>query len=233
MAQNKEKLIIIRGKFRDSDPDFSTQDSEDTFEVCFNPPEYTISKRTNYAEAAIPGLDSPILQFNRGGARMLSIELLLDTYTYEDGRDVRTTYLEKLQSFLLVDGELHAPPPCKVIWGSLEFVGLLQDMSQRCVMFLDDGTPVRARVTLSFKEYTPISVQLSAAPRSSPDRRKIHVLKGGETLWQLAYEAYGDPRHWKTIAEKNNIDNPRALIPGTRVVIPALEPKTGMFSNAN
>ena len=151
MAENRDKLIIIRGKFRDTHVEFPSHDSSSTFKVCFNPPEYTISKRTSYAEAAVPGLDSPILQFNRGEARTLSLELLLDTYTYDNGTDVRTKYVEQLQKFLLVDSELHAPPPCKVVWGSLEFVGLLEDLKKRYVMFLDDGTPVRARVTLSIR----------------------------------------------------------------------------------
>lgn len=231
MPENKDKLIIVRGKFQGSRVEFSTQDSSAIFKVCFNPSEYTLRKRTNYAEAAIPGLDSPIIQFNRGEARTLSIELLLDTYAYADGTDVRTAYLQKLQSFLLVDGELHAPPPCKVVWGSLEFVGLLEDLTKRYVLFQDDGTPVRARVTLCFKEYIPVAAQLSATPRASPDRLKVHTLKRGESLWQLAYEAYGDPRYWKVIAEKNNIDTPRRLTPGNVIVIPPLERKTGAFAN--
>jgi hypothetical protein len=223
MAAKKDKLIIIRGKFQGSQVEFSSGESSAVFKVCFNPSEYTVSKRANYVEAAVPGLDSPIIQFNRGEARTLSIELLLDTVTYEDGGDVRMLYVQKLQSFLLVDGELHAPPPCKVVWGSLEFVGLLQDLTKRYVMFQDDGTPVRARVTLNFKEYVPVDLQLSATPRASPDRRKAHTLKRGETLWQLAHEAYGDPRYWKVIAEKNNIDTPRKLTPGRAIVIPPLE----------
>ncbi len=231
MPENKDKLIIIRGIFQGSAVQFPSHDSSATFKVCFNPSEYTISKRTSYAEAAIPGLDSPVLQFNRGEARTLSIELLLDTYTYDNGRDVRSAYLEKLQSFMMVDGELHAPPPCKVVWGSLEFVGLLEDLSKRYVMFQDDGTPVRARVTLSFKEYIPVSVQLATTHRASPDRRKVHTLKRGETLWQLAYEAYGEPRYWRVIAKENNIDTPRKLTPGMGLVIPPLERKAGMFAN--
>ena len=231
MTEKKDKLIIIKGKFQGSEVEFPS--SSDTFKVCFNPSEYTVSKRASYAEAAIPGLDSPIIQFNRGEARTLSIELLLDTYTYDDGGDVRTAYLQKLQSFLLVDPELHAPPPCKVVWGSLEFVGLLENLTKRYVMFQDDGTPVRARVSISFKEYISVSVQLSTTPRASPDRRKVHTLKSGETLWQLAYEAYGDPRYWKAIAQENNIDTPRKLTPGRGIVIPSLERKAGAFSDVD
>ncbi|MBL9135545.1 MAG: LysM peptidoglycan-binding domain-containing protein [Verrucomicrobiales bacterium] len=232
MPENADKLVIIRGKFRGANVEFPAPGGGSAFTVCFNPTEYTVAKRTSYAEAAIPGLDSPMLQFSRGEARTLSVELMLDTCTYDEGKDVRTEYVKPLESFLLVDGELHAPPPCKLVWGSLEFIGLPESLSTRFVLFQDDGTPVRARATLSFKEYIPISVQLANTPRSSPDRRKTHQLKRGETLWHLANEAYGDPALWRVIAEANEIDKPRAILPGTTLVIPALEPKPGVFAYA-
>jgi hypothetical protein len=224
MPENRDKLIIIRGKFRGSEVEFPANDGSATFKVCFNPSEYTISKKTRFAEAGIPGLDAPVLQFSRGEARTLSLELLLDTYTYGSGEDVRSEYTAKLQSFLMVDGELHAPPPCKVVWGSLEFVGVLEDMRKRYVLFQDDGTPVRVRVTLSFKEYISVSEQLAATQRASPDRRKLHRLKAGESLWQLAYEAYGDPRQWRLLAEHNDLEDARELPPGRQIEIPILNP---------
>lgn len=224
MAENRDKLIIIRGKFRGAEVEFPANDGEGTFKVCFNPTEYSLSKKTHFAEAGIPGLDSPILQFSRGEARTLSLELLLDTVTYGQGGDVRTEYTAKLQKFLMVDGELHAPPPCKVVWGSLEFVGVLEEMRKRYVLFQDDGTPVRVRVTLSFKEYISVKKQLNDTRRSSPDRRKLHVMKAGESLSQLAYEAYGDPRHWRVIADCNEIDNPREIAAGRPIEIPILTP---------
>lgn len=225
MAQNK--LYIIKGKFQGSDVQFS---DNDRLVFCFNPTEYTVAKKTAYAEAAVPGLDAPIIQFNKGDARTLSIELLLDTYTYDNGKDVRTEYVDKLESFLKVEGSLHAPPPCKVVWGSLVFIGLLENLSTRYVMFQDDGIPVRARATVSFKEYIPVALQVSMTPRSSPDRRKMHQVKRGEALWQLAYFVYGDASQWKEIAEANNVDNPRDVAPGTQLVIPPLEPSTGLFA---
>jgi nucleoid-associated protein YgaU len=48
------------------------------------------------------------------------------------------------------------------------------------------------------------------------------VLREGETLAHIAYEAYGDPRMWRTIALANNIDRPRFIEPGTPLWIPAM-----------
>lgn len=223
MNDKGNKLFIIRGKADGKNVKFDPKDKQTVLDVCFNPTEYSIDKTNVFSMAAIPGLESPIIQYSRGNARTLSIELLLDTYTYNGKKDVHKQYISKLETFLSIDGEIHAPPPCKIVWGLLEFVGVLQDMRKRYVLFLDDGTPVRARVTLTWKEYVPVDIQIKTTPRSSPDRRKIHTLKEGDSLWFIAYRAYGEPRYWKVLAEANNIDDPRRLEPGKQIVIPPLK----------
>jgi len=224
----EKKLIIIRGRLVGDQAIFNPNDPTSVLVVAFNPNEFSVEKTSQFSSASIPGLDSPILQFSRGDAQSLSLELLLDTYaTQTTERDVRKAYIAKLQALVLVDGHLHAPPPCKIVWGSFEFVGVVESLGKRYIMFLDDGTPVRARVTLRLKEYLPVSVQLRSQPRSSPDRRRVHIVADGEQLWQIAYGAYGDPRYWKLLAEANDLDNPRRLEAGREIVIPALESERG------
>ena len=222
MNEQKNKLLIIRGKLRGPVVMFDPGDASAVLRVYFNPTEYSLDKRTGYAEGAIPGLDSPIIQFTSGQARTLSLELLLDTYTYANKEDVREKYVTRLERLSVVDGELHAPPPCKVVWGSMEFVGVLEDLRKRYVFFLDDGTPVRARVNLTFKEYIPVELQVIRTPRSSPDRRKTRLVHEGDTLWAIAYDNYGSPAYWKVLAEANDIDDPREIKPGDEIVLPPL-----------
>ncbi len=224
MATSDKKLIIIRGRGPGKEAVFEQKNS---ITVCFNPTEYSIEKTNAYAEAAIPGLDSPILQYTHGNTRTLSLELLIDTITYDDGSDVRDKYISKFDKMLAVDGELHAPPPCKIVWGSLQFIGVLESLSKRYVLFKDDGTPVRARLTTKWKEFVPVEGQLRSAPRSSPDKRRIHTLQEGDALWLLAARAYGDPRHWKVLADANGLDDPLQLPPGRELVIPPLPPREG------
>lgn len=221
MAERKT-LIIMRGKLEGKKARF---EDNAVINICFNPNEYSLDKSNTYAEAAIPGLNSPIIQFTSGKAKALSLELLLDTYTYDNGEDIRKKYIEKLEKLIEIDGEFHAPPPCKVIWGSLEFVGVLESMKKKYVLFLDDGIPVRAHVTLAFKEYIPVEIQIKQSPRSSPDRLKGYVIKEGDSLWQLAYREYGDPGYWRIIAEANGIDNPLSLEPAQQIFLPPLERK--------
>ena len=205
LPHGDKKLEIFIGTLHGNKAQFLPSNS---IKVAFNPTEYTIEKGASYAEATIPGLDSPLLQFSNGNARTLTLELLLDTYTYGKREDIRKTYIEKFEKLVMVDGDIHAPPPCKIVWGTMEFIGMTESLSKQYVMFLDDGTPVRARVNLKFKEYIPVDLQLKKTRRASPDKRKFHMVREGESLWQLAYQMYGDPTLWRIVADANHIDNP-------------------------
>ena len=61
-----------------------------------------------------------------------------------------------------------------------------------------------------------------SSPWESPDRTKYKVLDESSSLWQLAYEEYGDADEWKTIARFNGIRNPLDIRPGMTVVLPPI-----------
>src|ERR1700679_3632174 len=120
------------------------------FPVMFNPEEYTLNKDNNFASQSIPGLSGPILQFVAGNLRTLEMELFFDTY--EAQTDVRSQ-TDNIVNLLNINSSLHAPPVLRIGWASLQFRGVLARVSQKFVLFLPDGTPVRAKLTVSFSEY--------------------------------------------------------------------------------
>jgi nucleoid-associated protein YgaU len=183
--------------------------------VLFNPTEYRLSKANQFAEVAIPGLEAPPIQFVRGGARTLSMQLFFDTY--EQGEDVRD-YTDQVIELLEIDPELHAPPICLFSWGNLVFVGVLERADQRFSLFLSDGTPVRATLDVSFKEY----FDGEPGDRFSADYAKVYVVHRGDTLSGIAARKYGDPALWRPIAEENDLDDPLEIEPGQVLVIPAI-----------
>ncbi|MUV56004.1 LysM domain-containing protein [Halogeometricum rufum] len=190
--------------------------------VRFNPTEYNLDKSISYADQSLPGFTSPVTQFTSGEAETLSMELFFDAYE-EDERDVRT-YTDRVRGLLEVDGDLHAPPICRFVWGGLDFKSVLQSANTRFTMFLPTGVPVRARMDVTFKEYRPPGEQAEQVRRSSADKTKLRRVTEEETLWLLADAEYGDPTRWRPIAEANDIDNPRRLRPGDRLVVPRVEP---------
>jgi len=187
--------------------------------VLFNPTDYGISYGANYAAMNVPGLQSPIQQFIRGESSVLSLELFLDQT--RTGQNVEGA-LTQLRRFVTIDGTLHHPPVCRFDWGEQHFTGIVTSLRERYSLFDESGKVLRARVSLTLKQYRSAEVQLRELKRSSPDRTHRRVLRAGETLSHIAAEVYGEPRLWRPIAEANDIDRPGAVTPGTALVIPAL-----------
>jgi hypothetical protein len=142
-----------------------------------------------------------------------------------DGSDARQPVkdaLTALRQFICIDGELHTPPVCLFEWGDVRFQGVATSLKEKFSLFDSDGNVVRATVTLSLKSYEAVEVQIRDMKRSSPDRTRVRTVRDGETLAQIANEAYGDPRLWRVIAMQNDIDRPRFLTTGQTLRIPAV-----------
>jgi hypothetical protein len=190
-----------------------------SIDVMFNPTDYGIDRGAYYAELVVPGLNTPILQFVRGEAQTLSLVLFLD------GSDLRqpvSSALTALRQFVTINGELHSPPVCLFQWGDQSFQGVVTSLKEKFSLFDQDGNVIRATITLSLKSYVPADVQIRAIKASSPDRTRVRAVRDGETLAQLANEAYGNPKLWRPIADANGIDQPRLLQTGQTLQIPAL-----------
>ena len=206
--------------------------------VMFNPEEYTLSKDVNYAQTSIVGLSSPIIQFVNGNLRTLEMELFLDTHEQNTegsrtlnraGEDVRRL-TRKITDLLKIDSTTHAPPIVLFTWASLSFTGVLARASQRFVMFLPDGTPVRAHLQVTFNEFRNVDFEAKEIKRETADYSKAYVATRGETLSSIAGRVYGNPTLWRPIALHNGVDSPRELAVGRRLLIPQLpyrDPETG------
>jgi nucleoid-associated protein YgaU len=187
--------------------------------LMFNPTEYQLQKSNNFAEIAIPGLETPPLQYVRGSAKKLTTELLLDTSdTLEDVRK-RT---DPLQRLMKVNGELHAPPIVRLVWDGEVFLGVVESLTINFVLFMPTGVPLRAKIGLALIEYRTVEEQIAETPRHSPDVEKSHVVRRGDSLASVANLAYNDPTQWRAIAANNGIQDPRRLAPGLTLQIPRL-----------
>lgn len=205
----------------------TVEHSKAFIEVMFNPEEYSLNRDNNFASQAIPGLSSPLLQFAHGNLRTLDMELLFDTY--ERRSDVRLE-TERLIHLMEIDPALHAPPVLIVAWASLQFRCVLTKANQKFLLFLDDGRPVRARITASFTEFIDAEHEALQVKRETADFTKRHTVLQGETIAGIASLYYSDPTLWRPIAVFNQIDNPRDLRAGQPLTIPSLpytDPATG------
>lgn len=202
----------------------------------FNPNEFSVEKSNQYAEVNIPGLPSPILQYIRGNARTVTMDLLFDTY--EEGKDVRMhtdqitgwdsgSMYSKLpnekKGLMDIDSDFHAPPVCIFGWGDFTFQCIIERVSKKFTMFSPEGIPIRSTLNVTLKEYRDLEVQVKEIDLQSADLTKRWVVKQGDSLWSIAAKKYGNPGDWRMIAKSNSIKNPRIIHPGQELVIPLKE----------
>jgi nucleoid-associated protein YgaU len=206
--------------------------------VLFNPNEYTFERSNSYKMTPVPGLGSPIAQFVNGECDQLNMELFLDDYTDPRGPtslrqkedDPVGKRLKAISQLLEIDRELHAPPPVRFNWGPMEFTAVIDKLTRKVTKFHPDGTPARATLTMSFKEYATLKQQVTDPRRESADKTKRRVIVGGDSLWALAAKEYDDPTQWVRIAEANDLDDPREIAAGDWITVPPIENPDGTGS---
>ncbi len=202
----------------------------DSFDVQFNPEQYTLDRKNTFAQITVHGLSSPLLQFSHGDLKTLQMELFFDTR--EDhpvgsipGKGANSDVRKVVDPFLKlmdIDPDLHAPPILLFIWGSLTFRCVLASASQQYVMFHRSGYPLRAKVNVTLQEFTNGELEARQVGRRTADYTKSRQVNEGDTLPGIAQAEYGDAALWRPIALRNELDDPRVLTVGRRLVIPRL-----------
>jgi len=186
----------------------------------FNPTEYQLQKGNNFAEIPIPGLETPPIQFVRGASEKLSVDVLVDTS--DTLADVRKAYVNALRELMNLNRELHAPPIVRFTWDTEVFRGVLESLNVTYTLFMPDGIPLRAKLSITMKEYRPVDIQIRENPTASPDFNKTWAVQRGDTLSGIAFAVYHDASVWREIASYNQIQDPRSLSPGQTLQLPSL-----------
>ncbi len=193
----------------------------------FNPTEYTFSKQNTWVQGHTSGTDMPALEFSSGLPATLQMQLLFDTYT--ERKDVREAYTDAIWELMSVDPSLKdsktqrsRPPMVRFQWGkSWSFDAVITSINQRFTLFLDDGTPVRATLDVSFQQVKDSRQLRPQNPTSGGEGgERVWTVGAGDTLPWIAFKMYGNSARWRPIAEANQLTNVRRLTPGKVLVIP-------------
>jgi hypothetical protein len=208
----------------------------------FNPPEVQLTLKNNWTVPDSPkNMQGRNLEYAGGEPRSVTLELLFDTYelnnpreslgaspanTPRDVREVTDKLVAIMQPSVGVGNHKH-PAAVEVEWGHLKkgklnFTAHIVSLTQKFILFMPDGMPVRAIVTLVLLEYI-----VEANPRQNPTsgglgNERTRMVKPGERLDLIAHEEYGDSTLWRVIADANGLLSIRDLTVGQRLAIPPL-----------
>jgi nucleoid-associated protein YgaU len=203
--------------------------SSGELECQFNPAELTIKKSVTWSGEVSPNFNAPYLQFGGGESATYNLSLFFDAYSEKEPTDVRE-FTNKLLTLTLRGGgramfllPFADPPLVTFIWGKITlFKAVVESVQISYTLFAQDGTPIRAKADVAFKQNELIGDDIIPAqnPTSRTDSRKTRIAHSRQRLDQIAYEEYGDSRYWRLLAEANQMDDPFQLADGQILVIP-------------
>jgi len=195
----------------------------------FNPKEYTISRSNSWSVPPAKGNNLGEYEFGGGDPSKMTLQLLFDTF--ETGDDVRKVYTDKVWKLMSVNDALidaqsgkGRPPRVQFQWGkAFGFEAVITSITQKFILFKEDGVPVRATLDVSFQQ---IKDELFYPPQNPTSGGmgggRQFTVREGDTLTGIAYDEYGDSSRWRAIADANRLTSVRRLRPGTVLEIPSL-----------
>lgn len=200
----------------------------------FNPEKLSLNKTAKFKEQPRPTSQQadqkapPPPQYVGSTNRTLSFAVLLDEWDAPPGmgRDV-ATMVTALQALMdpptdKPQSEVPLPPKMSFHWGSFVFTGYITKADAVFTLFRQDGSPARAEVSVVMTEQ--IDTPGAQNPTSGgPAGRRSRMLIEGDSLQLLSYREYGKSGYWRAVAEVNGIDDPLAVRPGTRLLMPSRE----------
>jgi hypothetical protein len=199
--------------------------------VMFNPSDYTIDKKNKYKVKGISNFNYNLEFDSELQPRTLSLSALWFD-TSETGEDVRR-YTDILMNYVEVGAGpgisfeksaalLQQPPYVAFEWGTFRFLAVITSVALDFILFDREGTPLRAKATVSFKEFQHRKMYARQNPSSGggPDSQLWQVSLG-DRLDTIAADVYGDATKWRLIADYNGLLDPLALQPGQTLAIPS------------
>jgi hypothetical protein len=208
---------------------FNADTSTRVVDCQFNPSELTISKSNQWQSSHSSTTPLPDMTFQGEGPSSFTLNLTFDSYEQrQDVRHLTDAVLSLMSASVEERGPQNnvskRPPHVMFTWGNFStFPAVIEKIDQKFTLFLDDGRPARATLTVSLKE---VPKKRTKEQGQNPTSRaagasRVHVVQLGDTIDLIAADALGDPGAWRTIAEANDLDDPRRLNPGRALLIPS------------
>lgn len=224
MTLSKLTIAKITNKSAPGNYQVSTQPTE-KFECQFNPETFSISKRVGWDSTKVTGRNMADPTFTGGRAQTMSLKLTFDST--DTGAAVIDKY-KVLYKLAQVDAaaadtatQVAEPPWVMVQWGLfISFPAVITALDEEYTFFKEDGTPLRANVTLGLQQVADADVRVPQNPTTRTEPRRTWVVQQGERLDWIASMEYGDASRWRLIAEANAIDDPFSLQPGQVLILP-------------
>jgi hypothetical protein len=226
MSGSLERMVVTAF----SDANYSSQTGK-PFTVWINPASYTHEYTISYADRQAPGSSGPSPEFDRVGQESISFDLIFDATGVIPppipGMPLPTDgvagLIDQFKTLVAtMNGAIHRPNYVKLSWAQLQYQCVLSKMNVTYTLFKPNGTPLRAKMSLTFLSFASEKQLAEQANLGSPDLTHMVTVVAGDTLPALCHRIYGSSGYYLKIAHFNGLLGFRQLKPGMQLLFPPL-----------
>lgn len=204
----------------------SRQEVGSAIPVQFNPETLKVSYSNQSSGGDQRG--GSAIQYVGQGTTKLSFELWFDVTAPQpdqnsenDVRKLTKKVVDLIQPQESGMRDKFIPPAVRFLWGTFLFEGIIDSINESLEFFSEDGKPLRASLQISL---TQQKIQFLFGNQQSPGlgsqttagSRSLEQARSGDTVQSVAARS-GQQNNWQSIANANDIDNPRQIPLGAAI----------------
>jgi hypothetical protein len=204
---------------------FSKAFSGHPYMTMINPESIKWKRNIEYNQQQSAGSSSASQKYKSTPGDELSFDIVIDCTGVVDAKRVDMAKeigdLEKI--IFEYNGKIHRPNYVKIQWGkNTTFKSVLKSMDTSYTLFKPDGSPLRAKVALSFGQcIAPSEVEKKDKTESLDMSHMVDVVQG-DTLPKLCDRICNDDSYYIQVAEYNKLHKFRHLVGGNKLVFPPI-----------
>lgn len=216
------ELLKITGY---TDEEFQSAIPGEPYTVMMNPESIKWQRNIEYNEQQTPVTSSPSQKYKSTPSDKLNFDIVIDCTGVVDSK--RTNMAKEISSLEKIiftyNGKIHRPNYVKIQWGkNITFKSVLKSFDTSYTLFKPDGSPLRAKISLSFGQYiSPKSVK-KKDKLQSPDVSHVVTVVEGDNLPQLCRKVWNNESYYVQVAKFNNLNKFRHLSSGGKLIFPPI-----------
>lgn len=208
-----------------TDEEFQIPFAGDPYLVMINPESIKWNRSVEYNEAQAQDSSSASQRYKNTPSDKLSFDIVIDCTGIVDPKRINmTTEMTALESIVFTyNGKIHRPNYVKVQWGKdLIFKGVLVSFDTSYSLFRPDGSPLRAKISLSFTQYVSPQTVEKEDDKKSPDVTHLVEVIEGMALPQLCRQVWYDEFYYIQVAKYNGLNKFRNLKGIEQLIFPPI-----------
>ncbi|WP_299963873.1 hypothetical protein [uncultured Roseobacter sp.] len=191
------------------------------YELQINPDAISHSHSSSFSKARGSDAAGTVLKFHTQSPQEVSFDFVIDVTGAVRGAKSVNGEVDKFKDIAYTyHGKIHSPNYLKLVWGGMAFKCMLTKLGIKYDLFAPTGKPLRARLSVSFRQHQTPEDLARRADKKSADLTHTDTVTAADTLPLMAYRVYDRTDVYVDVARANDLNDLTHLEPGQMLRFP-------------